>query len=180
MIIVGTIGQSDLIAKAGVDLSPIKNKKEAFLLTVSSTGKLVIAGSDKRGTAYGVMELSRLIGVSPWEWWADATPAKKEIFQLPVSYRNMQSPSVEYRGIFINDEDWGLTPWSWQTYEPSNVKGQIGPKTHERIFELMLRLRANTFWPAMHGCSVPFILHRATKKWLISLVFSLELLIVNR
>lgn len=156
MIIVGTIGQSDLIAKAGVDLSPIKNKKEAFLLTVSSTGKLVIAGSDKRGTAYGVMELSRLIGVSPWEWWADAIPAKKEIFQLPASYRNMQFPSVEYRGIFINDEDWGLTPWSWQTYEPSNMKGQIGPKTHERIFELMLRLRANTFWPAMHGCSVPF------------------------
>ena len=180
MIIVGTIGQSDLIDKAGIDLSPIKNKKEAFLLAVSSTGKLVIAGSDKRGTAYGVMELSRLIGVSPWEWWADATPAKKEIFQLPASYRNMQSPSVEYRGIFINDEDWGLTPWSWQTYEPSDVKGQIGPKTHERIFELMLRLRANTFWPAMHGCSVPFILHRATKKWLISLVFSLELLIVNR
>ena len=100
MIIVGTIGQSDLIAKAGVDLSPIKNKKEAFLLTVSSTGKLVIAGSDKRGTAYGVMELSRLIGVSPWEWWADATPAKKEIFQLPASYRNMQFPSVEYRGYF--------------------------------------------------------------------------------
>ncbi|MEQ3305791.1 glycosyl hydrolase 115 family protein, partial [Bacteroides xylanisolvens] len=58
--------------------------------------------------------------------------------------------------IFINDEDWGLTPWSWQTYEPSDVKGQIGPKTHERIFELLLRLRANTFWPAMHGCSVPF------------------------
>lgn len=107
-------------------------------------------------------------------------PCKERDFQLPVSYRNMQSPSVEYRGIFINDEDWGLTPWSWQTYEPSNVKGQIGPKTHERIFELMLRLRANTFWPAMHGCSVPFILHRATKKWLISLVFSLELLIVNR
>ena len=156
MIIVGTIGQSDLIDKAGVDLSPIKNKKEAFLLAVSSTGKLVIAGSDKRGTAYGVMELSRLIGVSPWEWWADATPAKKEIFQLPASYRNVQSPSVEYRGIFINDEDWGLTPWSWQTYEPSDVKGQIGPKTHERIFELLLRLRANTFWPAMHGCSVPF------------------------
>ena len=156
MIIVGTIGQSNLIDKAGVDLSPIKNKKEAFLLTVSSNGKLVIAGSDKRGTAYGVMELSRLIGVSPWEWWADATPAKKEIFQLPASYRNVQSPSVEYRGIFINDEDWGLTPWSWQTYEPSDVKGQIGPKTHERIFELLLRLRANTFWPAMHGCSVPF------------------------
>ena len=77
-------------------------------MTVSSTGKLVIAGSDKRGTAYGVMELSRLIGVSPWEWWADADPAKKEYFSTVTgSYRNMQSPSVEYRGIFINDETWG-------------------------------------------------------------------------
>ena len=80
MIIVGTIGQSDLIAKAGVDLSPIKNKKEAFLLTVSSTGKLVIAGSDKRGTAYGVMELSRLIGVSPWEWWQMRPLQRKRFF----------------------------------------------------------------------------------------------------
>lgn len=117
------------------------------------------------------MELSRLIGVSPWEWWADATPAKKEIFQLPASYRNVQSPSVEYRGIFINDEDWGLTPWSWQTYEPSDVKGQIGPKTHERIFELLLRLRANTFGRLCMVALYLFILHRAIKKWLISLVF---------
>lgn len=163
-IIVGTIGQSNLIDKTGIDLSPIENKKEAFLLTVSPDGKLIITGSDKRGTAYGVMELSRLIGVSPWEWWADATPAKKESFKLPTDYQNIQSPSVEYRGIFINDEDWGLTPWSWQTYEPSNVKGQIGPKTHERIFELLLRLRANTFWPAMHECSVPFYFTQGNKE----------------
>lgn len=163
-IIVGTIGQSKLIDEIGIDLSLIKNKKEAFLLTVSSNGKLIIAGSDKRGTAYGIMELSRLIGVSPWEWWADATPAKKDVFQLPAAYRNIQSPSVEYRGIFINDEDWGLTPWSWQTYEPSNLKGQIGPKTHERIFELLLRLRANTFWPAMHECSVPFYFTHGNKE----------------
>jgi len=156
MILVGTIGQSDWIDKAGIDLSPIKNKREAFMLTVSADGKLIIAGSDKRGTAYGVMELSRMIGVSPWEWWADAVPEKKEVYKLPAGYQNIQSPSVAYRGIFINDEDWGLTPWSWQTYEPSDVRGQIGPKTHERIFELLLRLRANTFWPAMHSCSVPF------------------------
>lgn len=155
-IIIGTIGQSELLDKTGIDFSSIQNKHEAFLLTVSPDGKLIIAGSDKHGTAYGIMELSRLIGVSPWEWWADATPAKKDSFSLPASYRNVQSPSVDYRGIFINDEDWGLTPWSWQTYEPSNIKGQIGPRTHERIFELLLRLRANTFWPAMHECSVPF------------------------
>ncbi len=155
-VIVGTVGRSELIDKTGINLSPIKGRKEAFVLAVTSGGKLVIAGSDKRGTAYGIMELSRLIGVSPWEWWADAAPVKREIFRLPVSYFDVQSPSVEYRGIFINDEDWGLNPWSWQTYEPGGVEGQIGPKTHERIFELLLRLRANTFWPAMHDCSVPF------------------------
>lgn len=163
-VIVGTLGRSRLIEETGIDLSPLKGKAQAFLLGVSRDGKLMIAGSDKYGTAYGVMELSRLIGVSPWEWWADATPAKKQSFRLPASYSTVQSPSVEYRGIFINDEDWGLTPWSWQTYEPSDVKGQIGPKTHERIFELLLRLRANTFWPAMHGCSVPFYFTQGNKE----------------
>lgn len=163
-IIVGTLGQSKLIDRAKINLSSVRDRKEAFLLAVSSDGKLIIAGSDKRGTAYGIMELSRLIGVSPWEWWADAVPAGKDTFTLPASYRNTQSTSVEYRGIFINDEDWGLTPWSWQTYEPSDVKGQVGPKTHERIFELLLRLRANTFWPAMHGCSVPFYFTAGNKE----------------
>lgn len=154
-IIVGEM-DSPLVKATGIDLTSLKGKKEAFLLKVLSDGKLLIAGSDKRGVAYGVLELSRLIGVSPWEWWADALPTKKEEFSLPADYSTTQSPSVAYRGIFINDEDWGLTPWSNQTYEPSPVKGRIGPRTHERIFELLLRLRANTFWPAMHECSEPF------------------------
>lgn len=121
--------------QSGVDLSTLNNKKEAFLLTVLLDGRLLIAGSDSHGTAYGIMELSRLIGVSPWEWWADATPEKRELFELPVGYTNMQSPSVEYRGIFINDEDWGLTPWSSWTYEPWLYygPGRIGPRTNERI-----------------------------------------------
>ena len=72
--------------------------------------------------------------------------------------------SVEYRGIFINDEDWGLMPWSSQTYEPSDVKGHIGPKTNARIFELLLRLRANTYWPAMHECTLPFFLTEGNRK----------------
>ena len=80
-------------------------------------------------------------------------PEKKETFRLSSSFRELQSPSVEYRGIFINDEDWGLMPWSNKTYEPSDVKGEIGPRTNERIFELLLRLRANTYWPAMHECT---------------------------
>jgi hypothetical protein len=155
-IIVGTVGTSPLIAAGGVDVSALKGRKQAFLLAVSPEGKLVVAGSDRHGTAYGIMEICRLTGVSPWEWWADATPEKKETFTLPAGFRMTASPSVEFRGIFINDEDWGLMPWSSQTHEPSGVKGRTGAKTYSRVFELMLRLRANTLWPAMHECSVPF------------------------
>lgn len=163
-IIVGTIRQSKLIEQAGIDISVLKNKKQAFLLTVSEDGKLVVAGSDSHGTAYGILEISRLLGVSPWEWWADVTPEKKETFRLSSSFRELQSPSVEYRGIFINDEDWGLMPWSNKTYEPSDVKGEIGPRTNERIFELLLRLRANTYWPAMHECTLPFFLTKGNRE----------------
>lgn len=161
---VGTLGASNEIEKAGADLSMLVGKKEAFLLTVLPDGKLLIAGSDSHGTAYGIMELSRLIGVSPWEWWADATPKKQQSFELPTGYRNMQSPSVEFRGIFINDEDWGLMPWSSLHYEPWYKPGRIGPKTNERIFELLLRLRANTYWPAMHECTQPFFLTKGNRE----------------
>ena len=163
-IVVGTVVQSNLINETGIDLSALKNKKQAFLLTVSQDGKLVVAGSDSHGTAYGILEISRLLGVSPWEWWADVTPEKRETFRLSSKFRELQSPSVEYRGIFINDEDWGLMPWGNQTYEPSDVKGEIGPRTNERIFELLLRLRANTYWPAMHECTLPFFLTKGNRE----------------
>ena len=163
-ILVGTIGRSKLIEQAGIDISALKNKKQAFMLAVSEDGKLVVAGSDSHGTAYGILEISRLLGVSPWEWWADVTPEKKEMFCLSSNFRELQSPSVEYRGIFINDEDWGLMPWSNKTYEPSDVKGEIGPRTNERIFELLLRLRANTYWPAMHECTLPFFLTKGNRE----------------
>lgn len=163
-IIVGTVGKSPLLKAVSADVSALTGKKQAFLLQVLSDGKLLVAGSDSHGTAYGIMELSRLIGVSPWEWWADVTPEKKISFVLPAEYQTLQSPSVEYRGIFINDEDWGLMPWSSQTYEPSDIKGHIGPKTNARIFELLLRLRANTYWPAMHECTLPFFLTEGNRK----------------
>lgn len=163
-IIVGTVGKSPLLKVVSADVSALAGKKQAFLLQVLPDGKLLVAGSDSHGTAYGIMELSRLIGVSPWEWWADVTPEKKISFVLPAEYQTLQSPSVEYRGIFINDEDWGLMPWSSQTYEPSDVKGHIGPKTNARIFELLLRLRANTYWPAMHECTLPFFLTEGNRK----------------
>lgn len=162
-IVIGTLGKSsliqDLVDKQRVDITGLSGKKESFLLSVIRINRqptLVIAGSDKRGTAYGILEVSRLMGVSPWEWWADATPEPLSQFILEGKYRNMQSPSVEFRGIFINDEDWGLMPWSSKTYEPSENKGEIGPATHRRVFELLLRLRANTYWPAMHECTKPF------------------------
>ncbi|WP_140984521.1 glycosyl hydrolase 115 family protein [Asticcacaulis tiandongensis] len=115
---------------------------------------LVIVGSDRRGTAYGVYALSEAIGVSPWYWWADVAPQKKAaLYTGQVKYLS-EGPSVKYRGLFINDEDWGLFPWAANTFDPET--GNIGPKTYEKVFELLLRLKANTLWPAMHKVSTPF------------------------
>lgn len=115
---------------------------------------LFIIGSDPRGAAYGVFELSKQIGVSPWYWWADA-PIKKRN-RLSVNAQNIFSsaPSVKFRGIFINDEGWGLEPWASKTFEPS--VGNMGPKTYAKIFELLLRLKGNTIWPGMHPNTRPF------------------------
>ena len=154
---IGTLGLNSIAESmvASADIQAITQHEEAFVMQVIDD-KLIVLGSDKRGTAYGILELSRKIGVSPWVWWADSPIKKKDVFELKDGFKDIQYPSVARRGIFINDEDWGLTPWSYQTYEPSDIKGQIGPKTHARIFELLLRLRANTFWPAMHSCTVAF------------------------
>ena len=156
-------------SKRGVDYSRLKDLHEGYLLQVVADGKrrsLVIVGSDDRGTAYGLMTLSRMIGVSPWKWWADVSVVHRDTFALQSDFLRIESPCVAYRGFFLNDEDWGLMPWASNNYEPrmraaaggdpSPVKGEIGPYTHEKIFELMLRLKANLFWPAMHGCSKPF------------------------
>lgn len=180
-VIIGTIGQSSLLKNYTKELSSIEGHHEAFLLKVLEDGRLLVAGSDKRGTAYGVLELSRLLGVSPWEWWADATPEKREVFHLPIGYTLTQEPTVPYRGIFLNDEDWGLLPWSNDRPQPNLSQGEgvntptvnnkggksvrpIGPKTYRRIFELMLRLRANTLWPAMHECTLPFFLTEGNRE----------------
>jgi len=95
-----------------------------------------------------------MIGISPWHWWADVHPEKKNTLSLTGNYFTAQKPSVKYRGIFLNDEDWGLEPWAAKTMEPET--GTIGPKTYEKIFEVLLRLRANTLWPAMHKCTKAF------------------------
>lgn len=131
---------------------------QGYRMEVTPDGRLAVTGHDSAGAAYALMELSRHIGVSPWEWWADAAPEARDSFSLPAGFVSSQAPDVEYRGIFINDEDWGLMPWSSSTHEPGNKRGVIGAKTNERIFELMLRLRANYYWPAMHECTEPFFL----------------------
>lgn len=164
-IIVMTIGENTSLMKSlQVDFSLLTGKKQAFMIKVLPDNRLLVAGSDRHGTAYGIMELSRMIGVSPWEWWADVTPRKKDCFELPKAYETVQSPSVEFRGIFINDEDWGLMRWSSLNYEPWYKPGRIGPRTNERIFELMLRLRANYYWPAMHECTEPFFLTEGNRE----------------
>ncbi|AHF15123.1 glycosyl hydrolase 115 family protein [Niabella soli] len=169
-VFIGTIGNNSEaergIAKKQLEL--LRLHSEGFVLVVQN-GKLYILGSDKRGTAYGILELSRLIGVSPWEWWADAHPEKKTSFSLKNGYSRMEYPSVTYRGIFLNDEDFGLLPWASQHFEPGlpavgKTKGAIGPKTYSKIFELLLRLRANLIWPAMHEVTVPFYLTKGNKE----------------
>ncbi|MDB5205893.1 MAG: hypothetical protein JWR72_968 [Flavisolibacter sp.] len=164
IIIAGTIGQSSyidgLIKSKKLDVSKVKNKWETFIITtINSPLKgvkqaLVIAGSDSRGTAYGLFEVSRMAGVSPWVWWADVHPEKKKTVYINLTKPVVESPAVKYRGIFINDEDWGLQPWAAKTLEPET--GDIGPKTYAKVFELLLRLRANLIWPAMHPSTKAF------------------------
>lgn len=145
-------------APQGITLSRVVgHRREGFTLRVSDGG-LIVEASDGHGLAYGLLEISRLLGVSPWTWWADQGYKPRDEFRLSCGYEQTEAPNVDFRGIFINDEDWGLMPWSSMTYEPTGIKGSIGPRTYSRVFELLLRLRANTIWPAMHECSEPFFL----------------------
>lgn len=94
-------------------IAALRGRHEAFLLKVAERGgrpTLLIAGSDARGTAYGILELSRLLAVSPWVWWADVAPRPLPRLSLPSGFQRQAEPKVAYRGIFLNDEDWGLTP----------------------------------------------------------------------
>jgi hypothetical protein len=159
-VVIGTTASpivQRLAAQGGVDLSPISGGWERYVragFRMAGRRYLLIVGSDARGAAYGVTDLSRALGVSPWEWWADVTPRRRERIVIDDAAFVSRAPSVKYRGIFLNDEDWGLEPWAAKTFDPE--KGNIGPKTYQRVFELMWRLKANTLWPAMHSVSTPF------------------------
>lgn len=163
VIVIGSV-ESPLIQKfVGRQTSFYKNlagKWERFGLSIIAkpfkniSRAFIIAGSDARGTAYGAFTLSEKIGVSPWYWWADVPAKQQNELTITQSDFISSSPSVKYRGIFINDEDWGLQPWAAKTFEPET--GDIGPKTYAKVFELLLRLKANMIWPAMHPSTKAF------------------------
>lgn len=132
----------------------LANQWEKFSIQ-KENDNLVVIGSDVRGTVYAIFEIAERLGISPWKWWADVHPIKTEKVALQLPRKGIISaPSVQYRGIFLNDEDWALQPWAAKTFEPET--GDIGPKTYEKIFQLLLRLKANTIWPAMHPSTKGF------------------------
>jgi len=170
VVLVGTIGKSrmiDLLIRNGkIDVSTISGKWESYIIQTiknpfGKTGSaLIIAGSDKRGTIYGMYDLSAQMGVSPWHWWADVPPRKHaSLFVKPGKFIQ-GPPSVKYRGIFINDEWPTLSGWVTEKYgttklslNPPVPKGYANYNSlfYSRVFELLLRLRANYLWPAMWG-----------------------------
>ena len=144
-IIIGTIGREGFIEDylSPEDLSSLQGAREKYILKASGDGKVIIAGSDKRGTTYGIYALSAAIGVSPWYWWADVPSVHRDrIYILNGSYTEGE-PKVYYRGIFLNDEAPALT--GWVNENTDGYKSGF----YRRVFELLLRLKGNFLWPAM-------------------------------
>ena len=147
-ILVGTVGKSvlidNLVKENKLNVDAIKGKWETYLIQVSKD-TLVIAGSDKRGTIFGIYELSKRMGVSPWYWWADVPVIHQDaVYAVPGTYVQ-DPPKVKYRGIFINDEEPSFGNWSRANF------GGINSKMYAHMFELILRLKGNYLWPAMWG-----------------------------
>lgn len=147
----------------GVPYNKIITKPDAFYITVSK-GRIIVVGSNGRGTAYGILELSRQAGVSPWTWWGDVRPVRRHTLIMSDKFVTMQWPSVSYRGVFINDEDWTNRVWAHERMDTRLKKGAMGPHYYHQLFELLLRLRANAVWPAMHNGTVPFFMVKGNKE----------------
>ena len=147
-IYAGTVNDA-LIKDLGVDVSAIKDKREVYKIMVKNDA-IIIVGSDKRGTIYGLFKLSEMLGVSPFIDWLDIKPVKKSSFKLPGNYRFVsKEPSVRFRGFFINDE--------WPAFGNFCNKrfGGFNAKVYEHVFELLLRLKGNYMWPAMWSAIFP-------------------------
>lgn len=163
LIIAGTIDGNQwiqqLIKSGRINVDSLKGQWERYgMFMVDHPFKdvkqaLVIAGSDRRAVAYGLFTISEKIGISPWYFWADVPVKKQPVIALKIKDYISIKPTVKYRGLFINDEDWGLRPWASKTYDPVH---NIGPKTYKAVFELLLRLKANYLCPAMHPGSSAF------------------------
>ncbi len=149
--------------QATIQIIPKKGGDDGFRI-YTKNGRIVVEGNSGRGTAYGILELSRMAGVSPWIWWGDVVPQRKERLVMPEGFHTEQAPSVTYRGIFINDEDWSLRNWAWKHYEKTDQFGAMGPKTYKAIFQLLLRLRANAIWPGMHTGTPGFFTIKGNKE----------------
>lgn len=147
-IIIGTIDRSsaikELIKTKKLSANNIKGKWEAYMVQ-SLPNTLIIAGSDRRGAAYGVFEISKMFGVSPWYWWADVPVKKKKEIFIKGNITISDSPKVKYRGIFINDEAPAFSGWTKEKF------GGVNHLVYEKVFELILRLKGNYLWPAMWG-----------------------------
>ncbi len=155
VVVAGTLGRNafidQLVRDGKLDVSRVAGRWETFLIQIvehPTTGvdhALIIAGSDKRGTIYGMYDVSAAIGVSPWTWWADVpVHHRPSMYVLPGAHSDGQ-PAVKYRGIFLNDEAPALTGWAKEKF------GGINHKFYEKVFELILRLKGNYLWPAMWG-----------------------------
>lgn len=153
-VVAGTLGHSalidQLVSQCQIKTEGLRGKWESFMLVTVEHPKthvplLLVIGSDRRGTAFGLTSLSEAIGVSPWYWWADVTPQKKTALYVEPGMFCQEEPQVQYRGIFINDERFG----GWARWAEKR-HGVVGPETYQKVFELLLRLKANYLWPAMH------------------------------
>ena len=138
------------LSRKNVPLEEIMSSCDGFHISVDD-GNVLIVGKNGRGTAYGILEMSRIAGVSPWIWWGDLVPERKSRLAINRNIAVSQGASVEYRGIFINDEDWSIRPWS-----EKGQKGLINRDIYKKVFQLLMRLRANAIWPAMHEGTVSF------------------------
>lgn len=149
-ILVGTLGHSaaidQLVRQKRIDARQLKGKREKFIITLVDQ-QLVIAGSDRRGTIYGIYELSQQMGVSPWYDWADVPVVHHDSIFVNKGVYTDGEPAVRYRGIFLNDEAPCLTSWVKNTYGTEYGDHRF----YQRVFELVLRLRGNMMWPAMWG-----------------------------
>ena len=145
----------------GVPVEKLQTLTDGFHICVLH-GQIVVVGANGRGTAYGLLELSRLAGVSPWVWWGDIVPEHRSRLTIDDQFTTTQGASVEFRGIFLNDEDWSLRPWSYARSEKTPF-GVIGKNTYKKVFQLLLRLRANAIWPAMHPGTEAFFLTPGAK-----------------